>query len=465
MSIFERGGVYWYDFYFAGRRFRESTKSPSKTLAKIAEQNRRRELEEGFNNLKDTRRNRIRTIEDLAEDFFFQYKLRLPQSAVFAEYALSHIVRLLGPLMLVDITETSVVDYQNERLVEGASPKSINEEVGFLLRIMDESGDLLRMRLRKKKKLKLRVHQTVGKAYSTEEKERMLAEARKARSPHIYLALNLALNAGMRDAEIKNITWKQIHVDKGYLAVGRSKTEAGEGRTIPLNSSLFEVLSDYSEWYRWKFGEIRAEWFVFPFGNPVPKDPTRPVTTLKTAWNNVRKNAQVEGRWHDNRHTLITDLAESGAGDQTIMDIAGHVSKQMLKHYSHIRMEAKREALESIVKKQRVRDDARGTTEMFQGSPQQSPDGFENGTRRSIKTTKTAKSENPELVEKSEMNCAESPVNTQGFAEAWSQKSPQSGVFEVHRGVSRNRKSKKRIGSSGRTRTYNPSVNSRMLCH
>jgi hypothetical protein len=33
------------------------------------------------------------------------------------------------------------------------------------------------------------------------------------------------------------------------------------------------------------------------------------------------------------------------------MDIAGHVSKNMLKHYSHIRMEAKREALESIVKR------------------------------------------------------------------------------------------------------------------
>jgi hypothetical protein len=34
------------------------------------------------------------------------------------------------------------------------------------------------------------------------------------------------------------------------------------------------------------------------------------------------------------------------------MDIAGHVSKQMLKHYSHIRMEAKRTALESILDKQ-----------------------------------------------------------------------------------------------------------------
>jgi hypothetical protein len=49
---------------------------------------------------------------------------------------------------------------------------------------------------------------------------------------------------------------------------------------------------------------------------------------------------------------LITELAESGAGDQTIMDIAGHVSRQMLKHYSHIRMQAKREALEAVGKKQ-----------------------------------------------------------------------------------------------------------------
>jgi hypothetical protein len=37
------------------------------------------------------------------------------------------------------------------------------------------------------------------------------------------------------------------------------------------------------------------------------------------------KNAKVKGRWHDHRRTMITDLAESGAGDQTIMDIAGHV--------------------------------------------------------------------------------------------------------------------------------------------
>lgn len=46
--------------------------------------------------------------------------------------------------------------------------------------------------------------------------------------------------------------------------------------------------------------------------------------------------------------TCSSELAEGGAGDQTIMDIAGHVSRQMLKHYSHIRMEAKRKALQAV---------------------------------------------------------------------------------------------------------------------
>jgi integrase len=99
---------------------------------------------------------------------------------------------------------------------------------------------------------------------------------------------------------------------------------------------------------------IKPQWFIFPFGKPFPKDPTKPTTTLKTAWKRVRKNAGVEGSWHDNRHTLIADLAESGAGDETIKDIAGHVSQRMLKHYSHIRMDAKRKALESIVAKSRI---------------------------------------------------------------------------------------------------------------
>jgi integrase len=90
-----------------------------------------------------------------------------------------------------------------------------------------------------------------------------------------------------------------------------------------------------------------------------PNDPTAPVYTLKTAWTKVREKAHVVGRWHDNRHTLVTELAESGAGDEVIMSIAGHVSRAMLSRYSHVRMEAKHRALDKVAARQRAADEKR----------------------------------------------------------------------------------------------------------
>jgi hypothetical protein len=121
--------------------------------AKDAEKNRKRELEQGFNNVTDQRQERIRTFRDMADDCFSGYKIRLPDSASYAEYAVDHLKRLLGSKMLVDFSEAVVTKYQNDRLEEGAAPKTVNEEVGFLLRILEEPGDVIRVRLRKMKML------------------------------------------------------------------------------------------------------------------------------------------------------------------------------------------------------------------------------------------------------------------------------------------------------------------------
>ena len=300
-------------------------------------------------------RRACRPSSTLAAAYLEDYKVR-HSAGTFAEYALGHVTRLLGDKMVVDFNEAVVMTYQTDRLKEKAAPKSVNEEVTFLLRLLGDAGDALRIRLRRNKALKLKVSQNVGRAYTEEEKTKMLALAkdssgRKSGSPAIYPALALALNAGMRDAEIRNLTWAQVDFEKQFLTVGKAKTEAGEGRTIPLNSILLPALLDHARWYTRRFGVTKPGWYLFPFGKSKHLDPTRPMTSLKTVWGNIRENAGVTGRWHDNRHTLVTELAESGAGDQTIMDIAGHVSRQMLTRYSHIRMEAKRKALEGIVPK------------------------------------------------------------------------------------------------------------------
>jgi integrase len=146
------------------------------------------------------------------------------------------------------------------------------------------------------------------------------------------------------------LQWRQIDFFKQLLTVGKSKTAEGTGRTVPLNSELLKALVEHQTWYKANIGSPSANHFVFPRGAHRRFDATKPVTSFKTAWNRVRREAKVSARFHDLRHTLITKLAESGAGDETIMGIAGHVSRRMLSRYAHIGTEAKRKALESIIR-------------------------------------------------------------------------------------------------------------------
>ena len=136
-------------------------------------------------------------------------------------------------------------------------------------------------------------------------------------------------------------------------------------------------------------------------------DPTRPMTTWKTAWNNLRQAAGLpKVRFHDGRHTALTRLAERGQPDWVIQAQLGHVSPDMMKTYSHIRRKALDEAAAALEPTFELEHD-------------------------------------PDREDESEVT---------------SQSTSQSGSAEGERD-----ENTREIGSSGKTRTYNPPVNSRML--
>jgi integrase len=65
------------------------------------------------------------------------------------------------------------------------------------------------------------------------------------------------------------------------------------------------------------------------------------------AWK--RAAAPIRGlRFHDLRRQAITEMAEAGASDATLVAVAGHMSRRMLEHYSHVRMAGKRTAPERL---------------------------------------------------------------------------------------------------------------------
>jgi integrase len=360
MSVFKNGRFYHYEFKLDGRRRRGSTGTTNKQQAIVEERRQRERLEKSYSQVieEESREQQRKTIQFAADEFLKDYGAK-HQSATWAEYALGHVTRLLGGRLVVEITPNLVKRYQADRLGEKAGPKSVNDEVQLLLRLCGEQGVLIRATLHRDKALKLALPPSPGRPYSTDEKARMLEAAQTLRTPQMRAALALDLNTGLRDKELRQIRWRQIDLIKKTLTVGKSKSDASTGRLIPLNETAMAALVAHAAWYTRRFGECRPEWFVFAFGAPLPRDPTRPITSFKTAWTKVRKNAAVKGRWHDNRHTLVTELSESGAGDEVIMSIAGHVSRAMLSRYSHVRMEAKRRALDEIATRQRSADEKR----------------------------------------------------------------------------------------------------------
>ena len=148
----------------------------------------------------------------------------------------------------------------------------------------------------------------------------------------------------------------QIDLFKRILTVGKSKTEGGTGREIPLNPPAYAALLKWAG----RFPESKPEDYAFPAceGAGIERThPTRkridrscPIKSWRTAWRAALKRAGLQIRFHDLRHTCITKLSEGQASEQTIMAIAGHLSRRMLEHYSHIRMAAKRTALDAIAK-------------------------------------------------------------------------------------------------------------------
>ena len=68
-----------------------------------------------------------------------------------------------------------------------------------------------------------------------------------------------------------------------------------------------------------------------------------------TAWRALWDGAGLHGlRFHDLRHTVISELAEMGVADHVLESISGHLSRRMLEHYSHIRLDAQRQALDAL---------------------------------------------------------------------------------------------------------------------
>ena len=351
MGLFKRGKTYWMDAVVNGVRYRESLRTTDRRLAPGLERERTAQL---MNRAPDpTKQSRSFRTLDIAdavksyvEDRRSQVSARMTRFWIEQSRPLIKAASLRG-IKLNKLTPAHIRMYQNERRDEGRAPKTINGEVSVLRQLLKHAK--LWYRFQDDYKPIPNTKPPVGRALTSEEQTRLFEVAKSQdRWMYAYTAAVLAFYCGMRACEIKGLKWDDIVWDSQVIQIKRSKTPAG-WRSPSLNAVCRDALVElYSK--AAPLGFAREGHFVFPWhGRDKNIDPTRPMTSWRTAWRAMLKQAGLSGvRFHDGRHTAITTLAEKGMPDWVIQAQVGHVAPQMMKTYSHIRRQALKEAANAL---------------------------------------------------------------------------------------------------------------------
>ena len=271
-------------------------------------------------------------------------------------YNVQHLGRLLGNKRLSEITNQDLDNYTTKRLSEGIGAWSINKEI-LLWSLILKKAKLWRHLNDDYRALKTKASD-IGRSLSREQLRHLadVAAKRKDWEATFYGSV-LAANTGLRGGELKKLRIGCVDLENRRLRIDRieAKSDAG-ARWIELNADATEAAARLLMRAR-ELGSNATEHYVMPkhlsrIAHGIHKgergyDPNQHQKYWDSAWTSLTEEAGLAGfRFHDLRHTFITQMVERGVPLGLIQAMVGHISARMLRHYTHVSSGAARKAVE-----------------------------------------------------------------------------------------------------------------------
>ena len=346
MALWKRDQTWWADVTVNGRRYRESLKTTDRREARNLEKDLVAKIQAGQVGSPSGKAYARLPLWQAAEIYIAERLNRVAERTIqFEQERLKPLQKRLGSTPLSRIGAEAIAAYQQARIQDGVSGRTVNMEIAVLSRMLRKAKLWLAL-ADDIKRFPEESH--IGRALTAEEKVRLFETAGQRPGWAVaHCAAVLAASTTCRGVELRHLRWRDVDLFERTMRIERSKNESGR-RTLPLNNDAMQSLARLRERAEALAGAA-PEHFVFPWCLHGDIDPTRHQKSWRKAWRNLTEAAGLKGfRFHDLRHTAITELAEAGASDATLMALAGHMTRRMLEHYSHVRMKAKREAVNGL---------------------------------------------------------------------------------------------------------------------
>lgn len=131
-----------------------------------------------------------------------------------------------------------------------------------------------------------------------------------------------ALATGLRQGNIKRLTWEQVDFSRRIVTIGHGETKNDEALGVPLNDLALSVLER-------QMGVQHSHVFTFK-GQPLEQVNTK-------TWREALKRAGIaDFRWHDLRHTWASWLRQNDVPTWVLQELGGWKSESMVRRYAHL---------------------------------------------------------------------------------------------------------------------------------
>ena len=243
----------------------------------------------------------------------------------------------LKPIPVADLTVTDVQEYVNARAKDGASPKTIRNEISLLSAALKPARPDINVRA-------LRIPRKPPReiVIPTTQEVRTMIEA--AEGTPLYIPLILAALMGLRRSEICGLKWANVDIKgrtltvqnavvmgRNGLSVKGTKTKAGT-RTLPLHPDIARALASSR--------------------GTDPRVTQLTPTAISRRWEKLLKRLGLSYRFHDLRHFHASMMIAVGAPDTYITADMGHATMHMVQRvYGHVMQDRQAEINAEMAKK------------------------------------------------------------------------------------------------------------------